>query len=200
MARHDNARTKGKTDRAGVTLPASFFCGQLTSDSRTGAKVLAQFGVCQNALDPYRPSQWQTAPTPAEILAALPDLAGPCPSIPDVETLKAVIASQYVALIGIDVYQSFESDEAAAMGNIPIPAENEQYLGGHEVVPYRFDDNHVNWDKSLGAVGFLNSWGTEWGVKVDLTRKEAGGSGWLPYGYFNTEGLVLNLWTQRLAA
>jgi C1A family cysteine protease len=49
------------------------------------------------------------------------------------------------------------------------------------VVRYRFDDNHVNWDKSLGAVGFLNSWGTEWGVKVDPTRKEAGGSGWLPY-------------------
>jgi hypothetical protein len=71
-----------------------------TSDSRTGAKVLAQFGVCQNALDPYRPSQWQTAPTPAEILAALPYLAGPYTSIPDVETLKAVIASQYVASIG----------------------------------------------------------------------------------------------------
>jgi hypothetical protein len=35
-------------------------------------------------------------------------------SIPDVETLKAVIASQYVASIGIDVYRSFESDEAAA--------------------------------------------------------------------------------------
>jgi hypothetical protein len=144
MARHDNARTKGNTDRGGVVLPASFFCEQLTSDSRTGAKVLAQFGVCQNALDPYRPSQWATAPTPAEILAALPYLAGPYTSIPDVETLKAVIASEYVASIGIDVSQSFESDEAAATGNIPIPPENEQYLGGHEVTTYRFDDIHVN--------------------------------------------------------
>jgi hypothetical protein len=48
--------------------------------------------------------------------------------------LKAVVASQDVASIGIGVYQSFESDEAAASGNIPIPAENEQYLASHEVV------------------------------------------------------------------
>jgi hypothetical protein len=34
MARHDNARTKGKTDRGGVTLPASFFCGPLTGEVR----------------------------------------------------------------------------------------------------------------------------------------------------------------------
>jgi hypothetical protein len=99
--------------------------------------------------------------------------------------LKAVIASQYVASIGMDVYRSFESDEG----------------GGHEVVPYRFDDNHVNWDKSLGAVGFPNSWGTEWGIKVDPYPERSGRQRVASlHGYFNTEGLVLNLWTQRLAA
>jgi hypothetical protein len=134
-------------------------------------------GVCQNTLDPYRPSQWQTAPTPAEILAALPYLAWPYTSIPDVETLKAVIASQYVASIGIDVYQSFESDEAAATGNIP-------YIGGHEVTTYAFDDNHVNWDEWKGAVHSLNGWVIGWGGKVT----------------FNTEDLGFNTWTQRLAA
>jgi hypothetical protein len=94
-----------------------------------------------------------------------------------VETLKAVIASQYVASIGIDVYQSFESDEAAATGNIP-------YIGGHEVTTHAFDDNHVNWDEWKGAVHSLNGWVIGWGGKVT----------------FNTEGLGFNTWTQRLAA
>jgi hypothetical protein len=113
--------------------------------------------------------------------------------------LKAVIASQDVASIGIDVYQSFESDEAAATGNIPIPAENEQKLGGHEVVPYRFDDNRVNWDKLLGADGLLNSWGPNGASRSTVHGKKRAAVGGFP-GYFNTEGLVLNLWTQRLAA
>jgi hypothetical protein len=184
MARHDNARTKGNTDRGWVTLPASFFADSSLPTAAPGPKVLAQFGVCQNALDPYRPSQWQTAPTPAEILAALPYLAGPYTSIPDVETLKAVIRLNMLPQSGSMSISPIESDEAAATGNIPIPAESEQYLGGHEVTTYRFDDNHVNWDESKGAVHFLNSWGIEWGVKVG----------------FNTEGLVLNMWTQRLGA
>jgi hypothetical protein len=34
MARHDNARTKGNTDRGGVTLSGPYFCGQLTGEVR----------------------------------------------------------------------------------------------------------------------------------------------------------------------
>jgi hypothetical protein len=56
MARHDNARTKGNTDRGDATLPVSLFCGQLASDSHTGAKVLAQSAFARTPLIPIVPA------------------------------------------------------------------------------------------------------------------------------------------------
>jgi C1A family cysteine protease len=168
------------------------------AQSRTGAVVLNQSGVCQETEDPYRPSQFEVAPTGEQTTEALDYRAGAYHRIPDLLTLKSVIASGYVASIGIAVYESFESDAAAQSGDIPVPNINtEQLLGGHEVTTYRYDDDHVNADGSKGAVGFLNSWGTGWGCKVDPSKPEEGGAGWLPYKYWNNN-LVSDMWIIHL--
>lgn len=167
------------------------------AQSRTGGKVLTKYGCCLATLDPYKPSIYALAPTDADNTNALLYLAGSYHSVPDLGTLRATIYTGYVASIGITVYESFESDQAAASGNIPIPEAGEQILGGHEVTPFGYDDEHINEDDSNGAVHFLNSWGANWGAKVGPTRKEAGGSGWLPYSYF-TPDLVSDIWTLRL--
>lgn len=168
------------------------------AQSRTGAVVLNKSGVCQEAEDIYRPSQFTVAPTGEQITEALAYQAGAYHRIPDLLALKSVIASGYVASIGISVYDSFESDAAANTGNIPVPNLNkEQLLGGHEVTVYRYDDEHVNADGSKGAIGFLNSWGTEWGCKVDPSKPEPGGAGWLPYAYWNND-LVSDMWIIHL--
>jgi len=59
-------------------------------------------------------------------------------------------------IFGFCVYSSFEGDQVAQTGVMPMPAPNEQVLGGHCVVAVGYDDM-----KQMVTV--RNSWGTGWG-------------------------------------
>lgn len=73
---------------------------------------------------------------------------------------------------GITVYESFESDEVAKSGIVPIPGPSEQVLGGHCIVAVGYDD-------AAQLVLSRNSWGTDWGQA---------GYFQIPYGYiFNPD-------------
>jgi C1A family cysteine protease len=97
-----------------------------------------------------------------------------------IDLLKAALAEGLPVVIGIDVYESFESESATATGVIPMPnTSKEQLLGGHAICCAGYDDSS-NW------VIFRNSWGTSWGDK---------GYGYLPYAYFDS--LVSDMWTSK---
>lgn len=76
----------------------------------------------------------------------------------DVAHIKAVLSNNQMIAFGFTVYESFESDQVASNGVVPMPAPGESVLGGHEVC----------------AVGYLadypldvlcrNSWGSGWGI------------------------------------
>ncbi len=93
--------------------------------------------------------------------------------------LKAAIASGFPVVFGFTVYSSFESDTVTKTGIVPMPAPDEEILGGHAVVAVGYDDSnqHVivrnSWGASVGNLGYY----------------------FFPYRYFTTSGLTSDWWT-----
>jgi hypothetical protein len=65
---------------------------------------------------------------------------------------------QLPVVFGFTVYGSFEGDAIASTGIMPVPAANEQVLGGHCVLAVAYDD-------VAQVVLCRNSWGASWGQK-----------------------------------
>jgi len=106
---------------------------------------------------------------------------------PNIEQIKGVLTQGLPVQIGFSVYESFESDEVAKTGIVPMPSQSEQNLGGHSVVVIGVNDN-------TQLVECENSWGTELGQ---------GGFFYLPYAYILDPNLTWELWAidlvQRVA-
>ena len=76
----------------------------------------------------------------------------------NIDDLKACLNDGYPFVVGISIYESFESENSATTGIIKMPLCNEKLLGGHTVAVVGYDDNY----------GFLvrNSWGINWGIRT----------------------------------
>lgn len=74
-------------------------------------------------------------------------------------TFKRVLCNRQTIAFGFTVFESFESAEVASTGIVPMPdLQNEQVLGGHEVLM-------VGYLKDEPAHALVrNSWGTGWGI------------------------------------
>ncbi|VBB09718.1 cysteine peptidase histidine active site [Lucifera butyrica] len=159
--------------------------GTISEDSgaeiRDGMKVLKQIGVCPEADWPYDISTFTNPPTDKDIADAARYKIGEYHRITSLAHLKAALAEGLPVVIGIDVYESFESEEVARTGIVPIPdTDKEQFLGGHAVLV-------VGYDNKRDMLIVRNSWGSSWGDK---------GYFYLPYGFYN-KGLVSDCWTSR---
>ena len=101
---------------------------------------------------------------------------------PDVMQMKAILASGFPFVFGFTVYETFESDEVAKSGIVPMPGPSEAALGGHAVMAVGYDD---------ASQRFLarNSWGTSWGM---------GGYFTMPYSYLTDSNLADDFWVVRV--
>ena len=74
-----------------------------------------------------------------------------------VQSIKQSLALNLPVVIGVLVYESFQSDQAARTGFIPYPnTQTEKLLGGHALCCVGYDDNANHFI-------VLNSWGQVWG-------------------------------------
>ncbi len=143
---------------------------------RDGVKSLHKRGVCPEACWPYNIAQFSVKP-PAEAYAdALKDLALQYHTV-GLGGILACLAARRPVIIGISVYESFESHAVAQTGIVPLPAEAEQCLGGHAVLIVGYN---------LAARTYLvrNSWGQGWGNSGYFT---------LPFEYLEKYGS--DFWT-----
>jgi C1A family cysteine protease len=141
-------------------------------------KAMSTYGVCIEADYPYDITKFKNKPTAAALKNALVYKVKSYYSVPDVDSIKQVIAlKQQPVMVGIDVYSSFESDAASKTGIIPLPKKGEQLLGGHAILAIGYDDTK-KW------VICRNSWGETWGDA---------GYFYLPYTYF-TKGYASDFW------
>jgi C1A family cysteine protease len=189
-----------KTDAQTIELSAQFLYwverlieGTTNEDngvqSRTIFKALLQYGVCPESEDPYEDTGWGTSPPIKCFPDGLKFTIGAYHRIPNFLALKASIASGYPATMGINVYESFESDQVASSGMVPVPGPNEQLLGGHEIFAFGYSDTQViNTSQGTWTGGILcrNSWGEDWGIKGDF---------WMPYAF---EPNVMDIWMGHL--
>jgi C1A family cysteine protease len=95
--------------------------------------------------------------------------------------MKGCLADGFPFVLGFSVYSSFESDEVAKTGIVPLPQPNEEQCGGHAVLCVGYNDATQN---------FLvrNSWGSSWGQ---------GGHFWINYSYLTNPNLASDFWTLR---
>jgi C1A family cysteine protease len=98
---------------------------------------------------------------------------------PVLDTLKGCLASGYPFVFGFTVYESFESQQVAQTGILPMPAAGEKVVGGHAVAAVGYED-------STQQFIVRNSWGTGWGIK---------GYFMMPYAYLTSSNLADDFWT-----
>lgn len=96
---------------------------------------------------------------------------------------KMCLASGTPFVLGIAIFDSFETDEVTRTGVAPMPADNEGLLGWHAVMCCGYDDAD-GW----GRFTVQNSWGTEWGNKGRFT---------IPYSFLTTPDLAMDAWAIR---
>jgi C1A family cysteine protease len=96
--------------------------------------------------------------------------------------MKGCLSSGYPFVFGFTVYESFESEDVARTGNVPMPSTDEAVVGGHAVLAVGYDDSEAR---------FIcrNSWGSAWGDA---------GYFYMPYAYLLDNNLSDDFWTIRL--
>lgn len=163
--------------------------GTVTQDSgamiRDGIKSVAQQGDCPETEWPYTIAQFTTKPSAQCYTDAAKYRAVQYQRlVPNLTQLKGCLASGYPFVFGFTVYDSFESQQVAHTGVVPLAAHTEQVLGGHCVVAVGYDE---------GQQRFIvrNSWGTGWGLQGYCT---------MPYAYLTDANLADDFWTIRLIA
>jgi len=162
--------------------------GTTGSDSgamlRDGAKTLNKLGVCNESTWQYDVSKVTTQPSSPSFVEALKNTITEYQSLSnDILVLKQCLASGIPFIFGFTVFDSFESNEVAQTGNMPMPdINNESILGGHAVLGVGYDD-------SIQCFIIRNSWGIGWGQKGYFT---------MPYAYITNPQYASDFWCIKL--
>lgn len=149
------------------------------AEIRDGIKTVVAQGAPPEADWPYDITQFATRPPPKAYTDALTDLVKRYARVgQNLHQMQSVLASGYPIVIGFSVYDSFESDDVAATGVVPMPGPDEALLGGHCVLVVGYDNAPRQWI-------CRNSWGTTWGMKGNFV---------MPYEYLLRPDLSSDFW------
>jgi C1A family cysteine protease len=156
------------------------------ADIVDGIKSVVNLGVCSEAEWPYDVAKFATRPDPLCYQDALKLRAILYESVDqDLTQIKTALTTGRGLVIGISVYDSFESDAVAASGIVPLPALSENMLGGHCVRLVGYTDVGLA-DIPAGHFIGMNSWGADWGLKGFFA---------IPYPYLLDPNMASDFWT-----
>lgn len=145
---------------------------------RDSVKALAKYGTLPENYWPFNESM-REKPTDSDYALAIKNIITSYSAVPQaLQSLKTAIFQHHPVIFGFLVYESFESPEVARSGIQPMPAANEQCLGGHAVLC-------CGWSDSKQAFLIRNSWGEDWGQS---------GYFWMPYEYITNTHLASDFW------
>jgi C1A family cysteine protease len=139
------------------------------SDGVTGCGVAVSKGCCELTLYPYVDGQI-VMPTPVQVQNALQYAMGAYHGLTGSDVAHSVLADKvpWSIEIGFNVPESFESQQVADTGVMPVPSSTDEIIGGHEVLIVGCDLGVTPTLRPQGSVpSFLvqNSWGADWGIK-----------------------------------
>jgi C1A family cysteine protease len=148
---------------------------------RDGIKTLKKDGVCHEKRWPYNIGKFAVKPTLTCYREALDHQITSYFRILTLDQMRTCLAEGFPFVFGFSVYESFETQEVAKSGMVPMPQPGERLLGGHAVLAVGYHDA----DQRLLV---RNSWGTGWGQQGYFT---------LPYNYVANRNLSDDFWTIR---
>ncbi|KAG5187387.1 papain cysteine protease family protein [Tribonema minus] len=161
-------------------IPASDDSGCVLRDV---CKAIKKYHVPDERFEPYSDQKISERPSAMAVANARLHATLRYEAVPQTEqALKRALAARYPVMIGIQVFESFESDAVAQTGVVPMPQEGEQCLGGHAV-------DVVGYDDATRTFTLMNSWSTQWGDSGFFT---------LPYEYVLDSNLASDFWTFKL--
>lgn len=144
-----------------------------------GINSLKKHGICKETLWPYKTSNLFKKPTQNCYKDAIRNRATIVKNInDDIDSMKKSLINNVPFVVGILIYESFESENVAKTGYVPMPDKDEEMLGGHAVVCCGYNDTKKVWI-------MRNSWGSDWGDK---------GYFYLPYEYLVDSEMSTELW------
>lgn len=147
---------------------------------RDGMKVLQKIGAPLESSWPYNITRFTEKPSAQAEAEAVNHRIKEYHRVTKVSTAKAALASAQPIVMGMLVYDSFESAQVARTGMVPMPHQTEQQLGGHCMLIVGYDDA-----KQCFIV--RNSWGMGWGDK---------GYCYIPYQFVDSH-LIMDMWTGK---
>jgi len=143
-----------------------------------GAKALAAYGAPPSTDWPYDIGKYTVKPPPQAYTDGGNTQAVKYARVPQtVADMQATLTAGYPIVIGFTVYSSFESDQVAADGVVPMPGPQEAVLGGHCVLIIGYSTD--------GRWLARNSWGTSWGQSGYFT---------FPQQYLTNPSLSSDFW------
>lgn len=159
--------------------------GTINSDAgaqiRDGIKSLNQWGVPDEKNWPYDINQFTKKPPNKVYRNARHYKAVVYQLLDNTNKLALVtaLANGFPFVFGFTVYDSFEGDDVAKTGVVPMPnMSTENVLGGHAVCCFGYD---MTTDRFIVA----NSWGTGWGDQGFFT---------IPAAYLCNKELADDFW------
>jgi C1A family cysteine protease len=153
---------------------------------RDGFKVCQKLGVPLECDWPYDITKFSDPPPSSLDAEAEQHHISNYRSVPrNLDSMKALLSNRQTIAFGFSVYESFESQQVAQSGIVPLPSRNERVLGGHEVLLVGYLKDETNY----GLV--RNSWGAGWGLQ---------GYFMMPWAYILDEHLASDLRTIRRPA
>ena len=134
------------------------------AEVRDGLKALQKMGVCPESDWPYITSKYAQKPSLQAISDAVNYKIASYTRLSSLLDMQTCLAGGNGVVIGFDVYESFEGNDVAATGKMPMPKAGEQFLGGHCVFVVGYTK-----DPTWAGGGYLickNSWSTDWGDRI----------------------------------
>jgi C1A family cysteine protease len=183
---HKQAKKQFTPSRLFIYYNERVIEGTVSQDSgaqvRDGIKTVATIGAPPEKDWPYDINQFADKPPTSAYTDAKLDLVSTYMRVSqDLTQMQGCLAEGYPFVFGFTVYESFESQQVASTGIVPMPAKGEKVVGGHCVVAVGYDDTKRSFI-------IRNSWGTGWGIK---------GYCLMPYEYLVTARLASDFWTLR---
>tara|TARA_Y100000389_G_C17448830_1_gene513334 strand:+ start:853 stop:1767 length:915 start_codon:yes stop_codon:yes gene_type:complete len=191
---YDQMKEKANGKDIDIFVPSRLFiyyCERNMEDStdhdsgamiRDGIKVVHRLGCCDEKIWSYDIRKFTDKPPDSVYEDALNHKCVKYMRLHQCKrTLKACLASGFPFVFGFTVLSSFETEEVAKSGKMPMPKDGDKTLGGHAVCAVGYDDE-------MECFIVRNSWGSEWGDE---------GYFYMPYKYITNSGLASDFWSIR---
>lgn len=157
--------------------------GTVMSDAgaeiRDGIKCAAKKGVAHESLWHYSVRRFREKPGPRVYKDAINCRALAYARVDvSVVALKTAVASGHTPIIGLTLFESFESVAVERTGAVPMPGAREKIAGGHCMYV-------VGYGQKPATFTVRNSWGTDWGDRGDC---------YFPEAYLGSQELGADYW------